>query len=126
MKNQKIVSFFTFILALMLVFSGPAYAKIVKGQLVEMSSVDKSITIQEVATFGDQRYVTYKVSDKAKWHICLKEKCITKIGVEGYRTVNEYAQYGAYGIPHKSYGVVLDVTGELVTGLEVQIITKIH
>lgn len=76
--------------------------------------------------FAEKRTVTYKVADDARWHICLKEKCIDEKGVAGFRTVNEYAQFGDYGIPHKSYSILLDITGDTATALEVQIITKIH
>lgn len=43
----------------------------------------------------------------------------------GFRTVNEYAEYGAYGMPHKTYDVTLNVKDKVATELEVQIVSKV-
>lgn len=106
--------------------AGTAYAEVIKGRLVELSSVSKSITIAMEGGPHDKKIVNYKVDDNAMWHICLKEKCIKRKGIEGYRTVNEYAQFADYGIPHDTYGIKLDVAGDKATELEVQIIPNKH
>lgn len=107
-------------------FSTNADAKVVKGSLVELSSVDSWITLEVEAPSGGKQYVTYKVAKDARWHICLVKNCINKKGVEGFRTVNEYARYAEYGIPHRSYHVTVEAEGDTVNALEVQIIEKVH
>lgn len=122
--KRLVLSIFT--VAIVFALSVDAYAGLKKGMLVELSSVSKSITIEIEGSFAEKRIVTYKVADDARWHICLKEKCIDKKGVDGFRAVNEFARFGDYGIPHKTYSILLDITGDTATALEVQIITKIH
>lgn len=100
-------------------------ADVLKGKLVELSSVDSMIKIQPAGA-PPEKAASYKVAGDARWHICLQDACLVRKGVEGFRTVNEYAEFGAYGIPLRSYDVTLDVTGGVAKALEVQIVTKVH
>lgn len=110
----------------MQVFSVAAQAETLGGKLVELSSVDSTVTVQLDGAPQEKLFTTYKVANDARWHICLTDTCVIKKGVEGFRTVNEYAEYGAYGIPHKTYDVTLKVKDKVATELEVQIVPKVH
>ena len=114
------------VIAGMPVFSVAAQAETLNGKLVELSSVDNSVTVQLEGAPPEMMFATYKVAGDARWHICLQDTCIIRKGVEGFKTVNEYAEYGAYGIPHKTYDVTLNVKDKVATELEVQIVSKVH
>jgi hypothetical protein len=107
-------------------FSVAAQAETLNGKLIELSSVDSSVTVQLKGTSPEMMAATYKVAGDARWHICLKDTCVVRKGVEGFKTVNEYAEFGAYGIPHKTYDVMLNVKDKVATELEVQIVSKLH
>lgn len=108
------------------VFSATVQAETLKGKLVELSSVENRITLQLEGVAPEKSIVSYHVSGDARWHICLKDSCIVRKGIEGFSTVNEYAEYGAYGIPHRTYDVAVDLKGNVATALEVQIVPKVH
>lgn len=105
------------------VFPAAAQAETLKGKLVELSSVDDRVTLRLEG--ADTRVASAQVSDDARWHICLKESCVIRKGVEGFRTVNEYAQYGAYGISRQAYGVTLKIRNKVATALEVQLVPNV-
>jgi len=107
-------------------FSAAALAEVLTGRLIELSSVDSSITVELEGASPEKRFATYKVGADARWHICLTDRCINQRGVEGFKTVNEYAGFEAYGIPHQSYGVTLNVKDKEVKELEVQIVPRVH
>ena len=108
------------------IFSAAAQAEKLNGKLVELSSVDNSVTVQLEGALPEKMFATYKVAGDARWHICLEDTCVIRKGIEGFKTVNEYAEYGAYGIPHKTYDVTLNVKDKVATELEVQIVPKVH
>lgn len=108
------------------IFSAATQAETLNGKLVELSSVDSTVTIQLEGAPPEKMFATYKVAGDARWHVCLQETCVIRKGAEGFRTVNEYAEYGAYGIPHKTYDVTLNVKDKVATELEVQIVSKVH
>lgn len=108
------------------IFSAAAQAEKLNGKLVELSSVDNSVTVQMEGAPPEKMFATYKVAEDARWHVCLEDTCVIRKGVEGFKTVNEYAEYGAYGIPHKTYDVTLNVKDKVATELEVQIVPKVH
>lgn len=108
------------------IFSAAAQAEKLNGKHVELSSVDNSVTVQLEGAPPEKMFATYKVAEDARWHVCLEDTCVIRKGVEGFKTVNEYAEYGAYGIPHKTYDVTLNVKDKVATELEVQIVPKVH
>lgn len=110
----------------MQVFSVAARADALTGKLVDLSSVDSTVTVQLEGAPVEKRFVTYKVAEGARWHICLEDSCVIKKGVDGFKTVNEYAEFGAYGIPRRTYDVTLNVKDKVATELEVQIVPKVH
>lgn len=125
MRNNWIrIALFAAVLGLQ-VLPAAARADVLKGKLVELSSVDNMIKIQPAGA-PPEKAAAYKVASDARWHICLQDACLVRKGVEGFRTINEYAEFGAYGIPLKSYDVTLDVAGDVAKALEVQIVTKVH
>lgn len=107
-------------------FSAAAQAETLGGKLVELSSVDSTVTVQLEGAPPGKLFTTYKVAKDARWHICLEDSCVIRKGAEGFKTVNEYAEYGAYGIPHKTYDMTLKVKDKVATELEVQIVPKVH
>lgn len=111
----------------MFAISAVAQEKEIKGRLVDMNSTDSSITIEiKGKKDAEKRYVKYKLAKDVKWHICLEKECVYPKGVEGFRIVNEYAQFEAYGLPRKSYGITLNQTGNEVTSLQVEIVPGKH
>lgn len=102
-----------------------AQAESLSGKLVELSSVENRVTLQ-LEGRADKDIVSYQVSGDARWHICLKDSCLIRKGVEGFKAVNEYAEYGAYGIPHKTYDVTVELKDNVATALEVQLVPKVH
>lgn len=125
-SNWKKPALVTVLVIFIQVFATAAEAETLKGKLVELSSVENSVTLQLEQAPPAKNLVSYKVAKDARWHICLQDSCIIKKGVEGFSAVNEYAEYGAYGIPHKSYDVTLNLKDNVATGLEVQIVPKVH
>lgn len=108
------------------VFTATAQAETVHGKLIELSSVDSSVTVQLKGAPPEKSFATYKVAGNARWHVCLNDTCVIRKGVEGFKTVNEYAEFGAYGIPHKTYDVTLNVKDSVATEVEVQLVPKVH
>lgn len=116
------------IIAAVLNIAVSAYAaekKEIKGQLVSLNSRDSSMTV-EVEAKGEKKYVDVKIASDANWHICLAERCAETKGVDGFKKVNEYAGFEAYGIPHKSYKVTLSQSGDVVTSVKVEIAPGKH
>lgn len=107
-------------------YAFPAAADTLSGQLVDLSSVESRVTLQLDAPQAAKNIVSYQVAKDARWHICLQDSCIIRQGVDGFRAVNEYAEYGAYGIPHATYAVTLNLKENVATGLEVQLVPKVH
>ena len=64
----------------MQVFSVAAQAETLGGKLVELSSVDSTVTVQLEGAPPEKLFTTYKVANDARWHICLKDTCIIKKG----------------------------------------------
>ena len=125
-SNRMKINLLVAVIMGMQVFAAAARADVLKGKLVELSSVDNMIKIQLEGASPEKAFATYKVAKDARWHVCLEDTCVVRKGVEGFRTVNEYAEFGAYGIPRRSYDVTLNVTGDVATQLEVQIVAKVH
>ena len=103
-----------------------AQAETVRGKLVDLSSVENSLTIDTGAAPDKKKLTTYKVAQDAHWRVCIKDACEDKKGVDGFKAVNEYAEFGAYGIPRKTYDVTLKLKDKMATELEVQIVPKAH
>src|SRR3990172_5484255 len=118
------------IIAIIVMFaiSAVAQEKEIKGRLVDMNSTDSSITIEiKDKKDAEKRYVKYKLAKNVKWHICLEKECVYPKGVEGFRIINDYAQFEAYGLPRKSYNVIIEEQkNNEVTSLQVEIVAGKH
>ena len=102
------------------------YAEVKVGWLVDVNADDGKITIDEALNYPEKRYMTYTIADNAKWHICTKKACILRKGAAGFPAFRESVDREAYGMPYRSFRVLLDVHGDKATALEVQITTKMH
>lgn len=112
----------------MFAISATAQEMVTKGRLVDTDSGNSSITVELKDKKGaEKQYVKYKLAKDVKWHICLEKECVYPKGVEGFRIINDYAQFEAYGLPHKSYGVIIEEQeGNEVTSLQVEIVAGKH
>jgi hypothetical protein len=125
LKHKKLW-FFNLVAAVFLLFSADAYAEVKVGWLIDISATDRKITIDEALGFPEKKYMTYIIADDAKWHICTKKACILKKGAAGYPAFKESVDREAYGMPYRSFRVLLDVHGDKATALEIQITKKLH
>lgn len=101
-----------------------ADVKEIKGQLASLDSQKNSVTVQtEVLGLSgpEKKDVSFNLLDNAKWTICLSGQCAEKTGVEGFRMVNEYATFEAYGINAKGCSVTLQQSGDAITGVRVNL-----
>lgn len=100
--------------------------KEITGHLVSLNSRDNSMTVEVEEKGKGKMYLDVKIATDAKWHICLAEKCVETKGTDGYKKVNEYAGFEAYGIPHKSYKVSLEQAENEVTSVHVEVAPGKH
>lgn len=119
------LSLTTFLLTVFLAASAIAAEKEVMGMLLDINPGNHTITVG-ITDKGQEKRMKYKVKSDAKWHICLKDKCEETTGDNGFRVVEEYAQFEAYGLPLKSYKVSFIPTGEEVSSLHVEIVPGKH
>ena len=125
LKHKKLL-FFNLVAAVFLLFSADAYAEVKGGWLIDISATDRKITIDEVLGFPGKKYVSYTITNDAKWHICTEKACILKKGSEGYIAFKEAVDAEAYGRPYRSFRVILDAKNGKTSALEIQITTKMH
>lgn len=117
------------LIAIAVVIAASVFAvetKEVVGQLVSLNSQDRSMTVEVETKGAVKEFINFKIASDARWHICLADRCVITKGVEGFRIVNEYANFEAYGIPHKSYRVTLTQTGDTVSSVDVEIVPGRH
>ncbi|MBE9536296.1 MAG: hypothetical protein IMF07_03865 [Proteobacteria bacterium] len=124
--KHKELTFCVLLLVVFLAFPVNGYAKLKVGWLVDINADGGEITIDEALGFPEKRYMTYTITDTAKWHICIQKACILKEGREGFPAFKESVDREAYGMPYRSFRVLLDVKAGKVRALEVQITTKMH
>ena len=112
----------------MFAISATAQEMVTKGRLIDMDSSGSTIIVETKAKKGDEKqYVKYKLAKDVKWHICLEKECVYPKGVEGFRIINDYAQFEAYGLPRKSYNVIIEEQkNNEVTSLQVEIVAGKH
>jgi len=126
--KSKTISLTIITMVLMFTVLATAEEKAIKGRLVELNSSDNSVVVEMEGKKGatEKVYMKFKVAKDARWHICLEPQCVITKGTEGFRVVNEYAQFEAYGLPHKSYDITLTQSGQEVTTLDVEIVPGKH
>lgn len=96
-----------------------------EGTLVDYNSTDRRVLIE--TTKGDaSQYWRFRVADDARWHICLKDKCLQTTGADGFQKLESYAEYEPYGLPSRGYNVVYDRKGETITRIDVEIAPGRH
>lgn len=96
----------------------------IRGQLVSLDSRQNSITVKtEVLGLSgpEMKDVNFSVSSNVKWTVCLSGQCAEKTGLEGFRLVNEYASFEAYGITPKGSSVTLQKSGDAISGIRVNL-----
>ena len=101
--------------AVLLFFSADAYAEEKYGWLIDISTTERKITIDEI--FPEKKRMSYIIADDAKWHICMEKACILKKGAAGYPIFKELAKE----IPHKTFQVFLHFDDDKTTALDIQI-----
>jgi len=109
-----------------LAFPVDSHAEVKVGWLVDVNADDSKITIDEALDYPEKRHVTYTIADNAKWHICTRKACILRKGGAGFKAFKESVDREAYGMPYRSFRVLLDVNGDKATAVEVQITNKMH
>lgn len=123
--TKKVVSLFSLIAAVMFAASTfAAEAGEIRGQLVSLDSQQSSITVKaEVLGISgpEKKDLSFNLQSDAKWTVCLNGQCAEKTGIEGFRLVNEYATFEAYGISPKGCNVTLYQSGSSITGVRVNI-----
>lgn len=99
-------------------------AREIKGQFVSGDSQQSSIVVS-VEVLGlagpEKKAANFNLANDAKWTVCLNGQCAEKTGVEGFRLVNEYATFEAYGITPKGCNTTLHQSGDVITGIDVNI-----
>lgn len=96
----------------------------IRGQLVSLDSQQNSVTVKtEVLGLSgpETKDVNFSVSRDVKWTVCLSGQCAEKAGIEGYRLVNEYASFEAYGITPKGSSVTLQKSGDAITSIRINL-----
>ena len=125
LKHKKLW-FFNLVAAVLLLFSADAYAEVKVGWLIDISATDRKITIDEALSIPEKKHMSYIIADDAEWHICTEKTCHMKKGAAGYSAFKELAKKEAYGIPYRTFRVLLNFNGDKATALEIQITKKMH
>ena len=124
--RYKELAFYVLLIVGFLAFPVNGYAEVKVGWLVDINADDSKITIDEALGYPEKKHVTYTITDNAKWHICTKKACILKKGAAGFTAFKESVDREVYGMPYRSFRVLLDVNDDKVTALEVQLTKKLH
>lgn len=115
------------LLAVGVLFTVTTYAtdlREIRGQLVSLDSQKNSITLKaEVLGLSgpEKRDINLSLTSDTTWTICLNGQCTEKSGIEGFRLVNEYATFEAYGLSAKGCNVILTQSGNEITSARVNI-----
>ena len=120
------ISFFSLFVVASLLTATLSFAvegeKNMHGRLVDVNSSKGTITVNMKG-----KLMKYKVADDAHWHICLKDSCAEVKGAEGFKIIDQYAQFEEYGLPLKSYAVAFyKEKGKPVSDLQVEIVPGKH
>lgn len=97
-------------------------AREIKGQFISGNSVQSNVIVNtEVLGLAgpEKRATSFNLAKDVKWTICLSGQCSKKTGIEGYRMVNEYAAYEAYGLTPKDKNVTLIQSGDVITAVKI-------
>jgi len=99
-------------------------AKEIKGQFVSGDSQQSSVvvSVEVLGLAGPEKKATsFNLASDVKWTVCLSGQCAEKTGIEGFRLVNEYAVYEAYGLTPKDKNVTLIQSGDVITGVKINL-----
>src|SRR3990172_8409146 len=99
-------------------------AKEIKGQFVSGDSRQSSVvvSVEVLGLAGPEKKATsFNLASDVKWTVCLSGQCVEKTGIEGFRLVNEYAVYEAYGLTPKDKNVTLIQSGDVITGVKINL-----
>ncbi|OGP65193.1 MAG: hypothetical protein A3K22_00155 [Deltaproteobacteria bacterium RBG_16_42_7] len=99
-------------------------AKEIKGQFVSGDSRQSSVvvSVEVLGLAGPEKKATsFNLASDVKWTVCLSGQCAEKTGIEGFRLVNEYAVYEAYGLTPKDKNVTLIQSGDVITGVKINL-----
>ena len=99
-------------------------AKEIKGQFVSGDSRQSSVvvSVEVLGLAGPEKKATsFNLASDVKWTVCLSGQCAEKTGIEGFRLVNEYAVYEAYGFTPKDKNVTLIQSGDVITGVKINL-----
>lgn len=114
-------------LAAVILFAASAFAneaKEIRGQFVSGNSQQSNVVVN-VEVLGlagpEKKATSFNLASDVKWTVCLSGQCAEKTGIEGFRMVNEYAAYEAYGLTPKDKNVTLIQSGDVITGVKINL-----
>lgn len=114
-------------LAAVMLFAASAFAneaKEIRGQFISGNSQQNNVvvSVEVLGLAGPEKKATsFNLAGDVKWTVCLSGQCAEKTGIEGYRLVNEYAAYEAYGLTPKGKNVTLIQSGDVITAVKISL-----